>query len=764
MFKRLLTCLLAALALLSAAPLRAHAMAERPEFELLLDPVLDTGELFHFVDGIAIAHSRGVGYRLIGTDGKFITEKAYDLIRPESNRLFVVSEGGKFGAVNRRGEVMVTPAYDALTDFLDGYAIAVKDGKSQVINLLGEIGEPIELKKIELLPGGLLKYETDGYWTLADIRGNVLSEYRSIRDFSEGRAVVTRDGYSGVIDTAGKEIVPLVYDYIDDYRDGVTIVHTGGLLGLAGLDGNLLIKAKYRQIGAFEDRMAPVALNGKYGVIDITGQELIAPKYDDLMYFGNKLWYVKSGSKWALAGSANQTVTDFRYDTVSRLFSGFAQVRANDRLGCLNSEGIEIAAPAYDFVFPGEREVILQAGDIYTVMDQHGTVIAGPCKSASALSDGLRAVMDLDGRWGYVDASGQTVIPFQYAYASQFRDGYAVAGKSVADEKLAVIDRTGAEVSPSGAMPLENLGNGLFLTASGTAAGQLSDGAGYGVMNTRGELAVPCEYLQIVYDPEGNTDFIALIRSQSGLPTRFGIMDGTGAVRLPAEYQSIIRCEQLTAEQVPEEGPSVDMTATEAVASGVSFSGLYWVQRDGKWGLVRMTPRAHIPTAWAAEHVERAFEAGLVPDWLMSDFSSPATRLEFCELAAGLYEKITGVEIPVRTQFIDTNNISVEKMGGLDVVAGVGDGRFAPDRPLTREQASVILSKLMTALDLPVASAQAAYSDMGEVSDWARTSVGKMQQSGIMGGTGNNLFSPAAFYTREQCITTLLKVYDLATK
>lgn len=36
-----------------------------------------------------------------------------------------------------------------------------------------------------------------------------------------------------------------------------------------------------------------------------------------------------------------------------------------------------------------------------------------------------------------------------------------------------------------------------------------------------------------------------------------------------------------------------------------------------------------------------------------------------------------------------------------------------------------------------------------------------MQKSGIMGGTGNNQFSPAGSYTREQSIATILRVYDL---
>ena len=57
--------------------------------------------------------------------------------------------------------------------------------------------------------------------------------------------------------------------------------------------------------------------------------------------------------------------------------------------------------------------------------------------------------------------------------------------------------------------------------------------------------------------------------------------------------------------------------------------------------------------------------------------------------------------------------------------------------------------------------------DIREICDLVRpsigivTAVGEMQASGIMGGTGNNLFSPQMTYTREQSIVTLMRLYEL---
>lgn len=51
-------------------------------------------------------------------------------------------------------------------------------------------------------------------------------------------------------------------------------------------------------------------------------------------------------------------------------------------------------------------------------------------EDAAAFSDGLAAVKK-DGKWGYIDEDGNTVIPFEYDFACDFSEGYAVVAKLV---------------------------------------------------------------------------------------------------------------------------------------------------------------------------------------------------------------------------------------------------------------------------------------------------------------------------------------------
>ena len=57
-------------------------------------------------------------------------------------------------------------------------------------------------------------------------------------------------------------------------------------------------------------------------------------------------------------------------------------------------------------------------------------------------------------------------------------------------------------------------------------------------------------------------------------------------------------------------------------------------------------------------------ELGIVPESLQSAYAQATTRAEFCALAAGLYETVTGSEITDRMTFTDTEDENVEKDGG----------------------------------------------------------------------------------------------------
>ena len=166
------------------------------------------------------------------------------------------------------------------------------------------------------------------------------------------------------------------------------------------------------------------------------------------------------------------------------------------------------------------------------------------------------------------------------------------------------------------------------------------------------------------------------------------------------------------------------------------------------------------PATWAAEDVNTAIDEGLVPTELQSSYSEPITRAEFCALVVTMYETVVSLRIAGRETFTDTRSTDVRRAAFIKVVEGYGDGTFGPDDELTREQAATMLMRLADAVGKPFAKHSPTFADNILIHGWAIEGVGACQAAGIMQGVGDNRFAPDDPYTREQSIVTILRTYN----
>ena len=168
---------------------------------------------------------------------------------------------------------------------------------------------------------------------------------------------------------------------------------------------------------------------------------------------------------------------------------------------------------------------------------------------------------------------------------------------------------------------------------------------------------------------------------------------------------------------------------------------------------------------WAVESVNKAEALGITEVDKNYDYTAPITREDFCELIfntiIAVQEHFTVTEIPV--PFTDTDNYKVKTLYQLGVINGKSEAAFAPDDLLTREEAAVIIIRMMNAV-MPMAATEMYfdYDDMEQVSDWASEAVQVISNLGFMQGVGENRFAPQDTYTAEQSIVTLVRVYDAA--
>lgn len=177
---------------------------------------------------------------------------------------------------------------------------------------------------------------------------------------------------------------------------------------------------------------------------------------------------------------------------------------------------------------------------------------------------------------------------------------------------------------------------------------------------------------------------------------------------------------------------------------------------------------ADSPSDWAEEEVNKALSAGLVPDSIAGTYRDNITREEFCETVMLAYDAISGNSAQAGSiSFSDTDNPEVLKAAELGIVDGYGDGVFAPDDLITREQIAVMLVRM---IDKAVAEEDVSvyknnsFPDSDLISDWALPSVNFAFDNRIIQGVDSeNRIDPKAHTTCEQAIILAYRTSKLYT-
>ncbi len=125
--------------------------------------------------------------------------------------LAVVVVGGRYGAINRSGQYVITPQFEGMSAFRDGLAAVKLDGKYGYIDRDGLVAVTPQFESAASFSEGRAAVRLAGRWGYIDRSGRfaVNPQYDEADDFFDGVARVYLDGQSGYIDQAGAYVRPL---------------------------------------------------------------------------------------------------------------------------------------------------------------------------------------------------------------------------------------------------------------------------------------------------------------------------------------------------------------------------------------------------------------------------------------------------------------------------------------------------------------------------------------------------------------------------
>lgn len=375
------------------------------------------------------------------------------------------------------------------------------------------------------------------------------NKYQAIHSFQEGFAKVETKNRCGVINQEGKEIIPCHFLSSFSFTDvGSSLFHDGRVLARDGLslygyyntEGELVIPFTYEKAFDFSRGYATAGEENKVGLIDTNGKFIIPPKYESIIPFKDGLAraskVVNGKVKEGFIDIKGNAVIPFIYDRVYDFSEGLAKVEEGNRISFIDKSGRKIIAlkeSAYSRSFAEGYAIITNPETKkYGFMDKTGNIVI-PCiyDDVSDFKDGT-ACVEKDNLWGLIDKNGKELTPISYESISSSHHG--IPGTSSWSErgwaeirkngKKGIIDIRGKEVLPCIYKSLKE-----YKYSEGPVPVTIDNKWGY--VNSDGKLIIPYEF----DDASPFTSELAIVKKNG----KEGMINKTGQLVIPCVYDQL---------------------------------------------------------------------------------------------------------------------------------------------------------------------------------------------------------------------------------
>lgn len=347
---------------------------------------------------------------------------------------------GKFGFKRYDGKILTPNIYTYTDRFQNGYCKVVKnDSLLGLIDSTGREVIPCLYQDIDYIREGLIRFMKDNRYGFLDVNNNVVipNKYLAASSFLEGKAVVavSIDSFSvryGYIDKNDSMIIKPVYEYAMPFVEGVAVVKQYDRNGMIDTKGKEVLPIKYIFVSSMNNGYFWAANEDGLALFNNKMKPLTQFLYQDANPLSEKLYPVLRDGKWGYINTKGKEKIACQYDVAMPFKDGRAMVMKDKKYGIIDYSGDYILPLEYGdagmrsqaYVF-SEGLAMVEKDGKYGFIDRDGKIVI-PLIYEGALhfADGLAPVC-YDGKWGYINAEGKVVVPLRFQVASYFEHGRA---------------------------------------------------------------------------------------------------------------------------------------------------------------------------------------------------------------------------------------------------------------------------------------------------------------------------------------------------
>ncbi len=413
--------------------------------------------------GTAIACRNG-NYGLVSHDGSRLTNFDYASISNYDNTvLFRVARNHRLGLCDSFGNLLTDVIYSDIVYESQNRIYLEKDGNKGVCDIYGNVIIPVKFDDVLYCDNKIAMVKNGRYWYVYDAATDTISEKRydevyritagvqSDNPMIKGYYVVS-GGKWGCIDSFGNVVIDIIYEALDKFDNfGRARIIKDGKMGIADCGGRIIIPAAYDHLHPFGNLDVTVAQVGnKYGVLSALGEIVVPFDYDYLYSFNDAPSTVayKDG-RFGIISTNGEIISDFKYLYMEDFKNNLA-LAYDEGYGYIDHYGNEVIECVHHEVKQGTAlSVFMKKDGKWALFAPTGQQYTGfNFETAGEFSNGLSAVSvmtEYGKAFGYVNDSGDVVIPFKYSSAQKFKYGKAIVSSG---RYSGIIDVEGDVVIP----------------------------------------------------------------------------------------------------------------------------------------------------------------------------------------------------------------------------------------------------------------------------------------------------------------------------
>ncbi len=493
---------------------------------------------------------------------------------------------GKYGVIDKTGNIIVEPTYDA---------VQIPNPSKTVFVCIGNYNKETK------------QYETKVF---NDKNEQLFQDYQMIQvisietniettPYEKNTLIYQKDGKFGLVNLEGKEITKPIYEEITSihYKEGTFAVKLDGKMGVINLKGKVIIKPEYETITSdnyYNEKtqnkttgfiVSKKTENGyRYGYINYRGKVILKTEYTELervteIANEKELYFIafKEGQAGLLKNKKvilNYEYEDIQYSSLNDVFV----VQRNSKQGVVSKEGNTIVNTEYDSIVFGGMYVNAKKGNNLYLFDLNGASVENKniVSKIQTSNPNYFITIDKNDIYSIVDAEGNSLVDNNYSYIEYLPGDYFIVAR---DGKNGVIDISGKELIELAYTSIFRLNDTNLLQAEKIESKTIdlySSNMNKIVSMDNATMTTGDNYIMIASDKD------------------FGYYDFSGN-KLNAK--DVFTNNQLFAKKIDDKWGFVDKEDNVVIENKYEMVtdfnkyGFAGVKLDGKWGVIEQTSR-----------------------------------------------------------------------------------------------------------------------------------------------------------------------------